>query len=149
MMLVKFNPAHLNYFSIQKEQGYMSGLMEDESYQELMVSNGAMSIVSGGRVLLIGGVLAKTTTTGEAWSVLSCEIGREFVTVSRIVHDFLMQSGYIRMETAVRRDYVKGHRWAKLLGFVNETPSSGMRYYGLNLQTYDMYALYNVGAIKQ
>jgi hypothetical protein len=44
-----------------------------------------------------------------------------------------------RLEIAVRRDFAAGRRWALLLGFERETPA-GMRGYGADGATYDLYA---------
>jgi hypothetical protein len=63
------------------------------------------------------------------------------IGATRAVKAFMDQNNHIpRMETAVRRDFAEGHRWAQMLGFVNETLEIGMKNYGIDGATYDLYA---------
>lgn len=141
-MIARLHRQHLKYFNPHDEQIAMNDLLKDETYVNQMLETDAYAIIVDGVVICIAGVMPKTQYIGLAWAVLSKDIGRNMVMCTRAISDFLLKSNYDRIETPVRRDFVNGHRWVKLMGFVNETPETGMKYYGYHGETYDLYALY-------
>ena len=44
------------------------------------------------------------------------------------------------LKQRAERDFKDRHRWANMLGFTNETPDRGMISYGIDGETYDLYA---------
>lgn len=124
------------------EQEFMYDLLKDDSYIDLLASTKAKTVIVEGRVLVCAGVMPITDYMGKAWLLMSKHAGRDLLKLTREVGDFLNKTNYARIETPVMRSYKNGHRWCKILGFVNETPEIGMRNYGFEGETYDLYAMY-------
>lgn len=142
MDVIQFNPLHLYQIELQPAQQNFKDIMFKEEYQQLLACGEARTVLSGGRIVMCAGVFPLTNYMGRAWALLATDQKAEFVRMSRAIRDFLNKSGYARIDTPVRRDYSDGHRWCRLLGFINETPEQGMKYYGHDGLTYDLYALY-------
>nr|DAU13512.1 MAG TPA: Protein of unknown function (DUF2833) [Caudoviricetes sp.] len=140
--LVKFNPVHLRHLTVQQDQRYAAELFGRPDYQELLLMGDGYTVLHDGRVVGCGGIWPMTDYMGRAWALVGQEAGPVLLAASRVVRHFLTQNDYVRLDTPVRRDFTNGHRWARLLGFVNETPERGMKYYGYDGGTYDLYALY-------
>lgn len=141
-MIYTLGRHHLAHFDPHDEQIATHELLKDEAYIEQMLATDSYAIVKNGKVICLAGVMPKTEYIGLAWAILSKSVGTDMLTCTRAISDFLLKSKYARIETPVRRDFSNGHRWVRMMGFCNETPEHGMKYYGYNGETYDMYALY-------
>lgn len=142
MTVVPFIPAHLDGFDLQEEQVFMNKYLMSEDYIiQLTDMNDAYSIVYEGKVYAIAGCCKVYDHLGMVWALLSKDTSNLY-GVTKEIRKWLDSQDIPRMETAVRRDFEKGHRWARLLGFVNETPETGMKKFGLNGETCDLYARY-------
>lgn len=95
-----------------------------------------------GAVLGAGGIMPIWKGVGEGWVLVppstnaSYGLGLHKTAVSllsRIVEEYKLH----RVQTAVKYDFITGHRWAKRLGFVNEGP---LYRYGPDQHTYYRYA---------
>ncbi|MGB0818372.1 MAG: hypothetical protein ACPGQQ_05625 [Candidatus Puniceispirillaceae bacterium] len=140
--IIPFNPLHLRHIDLQDDQRGAEDWLENEHYQQLLMAGDARTALYKGRIVVCAGVFPMTDWIGRVWALVSKDIGRELLPASRAITDFLKKSSYARLETPVRRDFSNGHRWCKLLGFVNETPEQGMKNYGHDGQTYDLYAFF-------
>ena len=140
--LVPFNPVHLRHIELQPDQEHVKELFERPEYQELLLTDEGYTILHNGTVIVCAGVFPMTDTIGRAWAFVSKDAGRALLPTSRAISDFFKKTHYARIDTPVRRGFINGHRWCKLLGFVNETPEQGMKYYGFDGDTYDLYAFY-------
>lgn len=143
--VVRFNPKHLQHLDLQEEQQFNAQLFKDPAYVELLLTGEAYTVLHDGEIILIAGVLPLTDYMARAWALVSQNAGRALIPASRKISDFLKNVHYARVETPVRRGFINGHRWAKLLGFTNETPERGMKCYGFEGETYDLYAIYPKG----
>ncbi|MGB0817844.1 MAG: hypothetical protein ACPGQQ_02970 [Candidatus Puniceispirillaceae bacterium] len=139
--IVPFNPAHLKHIEMQHDQTAACEWFDKEDYHELLLAGEAYTALHDGEVILCAGVFPTTKWIGTAWALVSACAGPELLRASRAITDFLKKTSYARIETPVRRGFVNGHRWCRLMGFTNETPD-GMKYYGLEGETYDLYAYY-------
>jgi hypothetical protein len=74
------------------------------------------------RVLLVGGLVPLWTDRAMLWSYVSKEAGEHFILLTAGVRRFIEASTYKRIEMYVDMEFRQGHRWAKVLGFKNETP---------------------------
>lgn len=140
MIIVPFIPCHLDNFDLQEEQVFMSEYINDQ-YKEILVLGGpAFTGLIDGKPIVISGVLQADVHLGTAWLLLTKDARNHMLSVTRGVSNFLENTPIKRIQTAIRRDFKEGHRWAKILGFTNETPEMGMRGYGPDGQTHDLYA---------
>lgn len=140
--IAPFNPIHLEHIELQPEQGHVLELFAHEEYQELLLMGEGYTAFHNGNIVVCAGVFPMTDYMGRAWAFVSGTQGRALLPASRAISDFLKKTDYVRIDTPVRRDFINGHRWCKLLGFINETPERGMKYYGFDRMTYDLYAYF-------
>lgn len=120
----------------------MRELFDLPEYQDLLMVGEGHTAFHNGKIIVSAGVFPLTDYMARAWAIMSATGGRAIVPASRAIYDFLKKSDYVRIDTPVRRDFVNGHRWCQLLGFTNETPENGMKYYGFEGETYDLYAFF-------
>lgn len=140
--IVPFNPVHLKHIDLQSDQKANCELFDCPDYIELLLMGEAYTAFYNGEIIVIAGVFPLTDYMGRAWALVSENAGRALIPASRKISDFLKETLYARVDTPVRRGFINGHRWAKLLGFTNETPEHGMKRYGFDGETYDLYAFY-------
>jgi len=142
MIVVPFMPIHLEGFKAQDNKGLINKYLISEDYIETVASYGP--VYTGcvdGKPMIFAGMIQPHDHIGMLWAILSDECREHMIGATRAVKAFMDQNNHIpRMETAVRRDFAEGHRWAQMLGFVNETPEIGMKNYGIDGATYDLYA---------
>lgn len=139
--IIKFLPLHLKYLEIQEAQSYMAGFMDTPDYLDLLKMGDAYTVVNGHNIDACIGVFPMTATIGRGWAIMGKNSGRSLLAATREIKSFLSKTDYDRIETPVHEAFVNGHRWCQLLGFTNETPY-GMKYYGFEGETYDLYAAY-------
>jgi hypothetical protein len=143
MQAVPLIDAHLEGFEPQDEQMFVSGFLSDPNYREQLTSlPGSYAGIVDGEVLIIAGVTMVYAHIGTSWAILPKGSEKNMVALTRIVKKVLDEHPAKRIETTVRRDFDAGHRWVKMLGFRNETPETGMKNYGVDGMTYDLYARY-------
>ena len=92
-----------------------------------------------GKVIIIAGSLNVHDHIGMVWTLLSQGSERHLFSITKAIKEWLDRQKIPRLETTVRHDFKAGHKWAKMLGFINETPE-GMERYGTDGKTYDLYA---------
>lgn len=112
--------------------------MTPETFGALPEGNAFTCLIDGVPVGMAG-VTPVSSGRYQAWSLLADHAGPHMLTITRYVRSFLNCLNVRRVEMLVRHDYEKGHKWALALGFVNETPD-GMNGYGVNGETYSLYA---------
>jgi hypothetical protein len=137
MIIVPTIPSHLIGLSLTKWQiGVMDYLNDD--YAEILLSGESQTAIVNGQVIAIAGVLQLTFNRWQAWALMTEKSGKYMLQCTRAIDDFLDKFEGERIETPVRHDFKAGHRWAKMLGFKNETPNGMIKYD--NGETYDLYA---------
>ena len=139
---VPFHPVHLRHINIQKAQEHAINLFAHDEYTNMLMMGEGYTLIHKGEIILCAGIFPAADHMGKVWAFLSEDIGTGLIPATRLIHDFLIKSVYVRIETPVRRDFINGHRWCNLLGFVNETPDTGMKKYGFDGETYDLYAYF-------
>jgi hypothetical protein len=139
MMIVPFHPDHLAALKIQtKQSGALDGLTSDQA--DMMAGcDIAWSAIDGEEVVACAGIMHMWEGRGHAWALLSGNIGRRMVIVHRAVMRAIKISGYRRIEMDVDGDFQEAKDWARLLGFVDETPN-GMPGYSPDGRLYHKFA---------
>ena len=142
LQVVPFHPVHLRHIKMQEDQRHVVDLFAQDEYQDLLMMGEGYTGIYNGKIIVCAGVFPLTDYMGRAWALVADDCGRALLPTSRAISDFLKKTDYVRIDTPVRRDFANGHRWCQLLGFENETPEKGMKYYGFDGCTYDLYALF-------
>jgi hypothetical protein len=93
-----------------------------------------------GKPIGCAGVLEVWPGRGYAWALLDQECGPHLLAITRAVRAKLMAVPFKRIEMAVDADFENARRWARMLGFVQETPKP-MRAYTPDGRAAYLYAL--------
>lgn len=130
MLIAKFKPEHLTGLALQDAQLHLSRELTTPGFGDTLAQSGfAFTALLEGRVLAVAGVLPVWENRAVAWALLAQGAGQHFLPLHRAVHGFLKQTPFVRVEAFVDADFGAGHRWMRMLGFVNETPHAPMRKY--------------------
>ena len=79
------------------------------------------TLVSDGTPIVCGGTLEQWPGRHMAWAYLSKMTAPHMFAATREAYKCVRQV-FGRIEFTVRMDFIHGHRWARMLGFVVETP---------------------------
>lgn len=141
--VVPFIPAHLEGFVIQEAQSLVNKYVMDTKYLQFINDCGdAYTYIADGEVQGVGGSIHTHPHLYMAWAFIGRDSGKHLFGMTKKIKDYLDGLGVQRIETAVKRDFKAGHRWANMLGFINETPETGMKNFDENGETHDLYARY-------
>jgi hypothetical protein len=91
-------------------------------------SQPGITVSSGGEVLACAGIVPVGGPRAILWAFLSAKAGAHMLGLTRIARVLLRDSEFDRVETTVRADFEAGHRFARLAGFVDETPNGMPKY---------------------
>ena len=137
--VVPFMGAHLSGFKVHGFMSHIQDSFESAEYRELLEQCIASSYIVDGETVAACGIYQAGEHRWIAWGLLSEESGKHMLAITRALKAFFNENSYPRIETPVLHDFELGHKWMKMLGFKNETPD-GMKSYGDNGETYDLYA---------
>jgi hypothetical protein len=122
LQAVKFQPEHLTSLALQEGQAYMQSYLSEPGYANFLLSAGpALTVMAAGKVIAIAGIAEVWAGRGAAWLLMADGAGRRhMVALHRAVRAYLDGCGVRRVECYVDRDFLAGHRWARMLGFERE-----------------------------
>lgn len=144
MSVVPFIPAHLDGFEPQDAQMSVMRLFDREDYvEQLALAGQTWTGIQDGKVMVIAGIVMIYEHIATAWAIFGKGSNRNMLRALRAMRLQLDECKAKRIETHILRDFKEGHRFANMLGFTNETPETGMINFGLDGETYDLYARYN------
>lgn len=138
LQVVPYRAAHLEHLLLQPAQAYLQPLLATD-YAQALEGAGAFSALVGARVIGCGGIHVIHPRRGLAWALVARDAGAHFVAIHRAVLQRLEGCPLGRVEAHIDRDFAAAQRWARLLGFVNETPQ-GMRAFTPDGRDCDLYA---------
>lgn len=122
----KCYPEHIECIVVQDVQtGEQSGLLTADA-AAVVQSSVALSAWHGGRCLGAAGLVPVWAGRTLAWALLSKYAPPFMLPITRHIRFVLDTYPAKRIEMVVLNSFPQGHRWARALGFVNETPN-GMR----------------------
>lgn len=134
--LIPARPEMARVFRVQEAQQLL-GQVPTEEKLAVHIDNGlAMAVVSGSRILAVGGILDVWENYGKAWGLLADDLNGNMAPIHRIVERVLTVSPLRRIEAQVAVDHRAGQRWVRMLGFQHE---GRMRAF-FNDQDYDLFA---------
>lgn len=94
---------------------------------------------STGKTLACAGLDELWPNRATAWAFLSADLKpRGMMMITRAMLREFAATKYERIEAYVDANFEEGNKWARLLGFVNETPN-GMQKFNLGV-THNLYA---------
>lgn len=116
-------PEHLKFIEAQPRQRMDQLGMLVPSYAAVIADNIALSAWSGLRCIAAGGVVVLIPNRlALAWCLLSGEARQHMVAISLKIAHVIDRLPEERIELTVADGFEDGHKWAKALGFVCETP---------------------------
>jgi GNAT superfamily N-acetyltransferase len=124
----EFQPDDIQVMSVQDRQlgdYHILRCMTAEDWERAMRLGVARTAYDGSLILGSAGIIKLWTGRGIAWALLSKHVHRrEMLYITRWILCFLVwceqDMDLRRIETPVRCDFPQAHRWAEMLGFVNE-----------------------------
>ena len=119
MIVVPFNRSHLQNLNLQLAQHEALSLLTDNVINELERGQSFTALVDDTPMICCG-VYNDGMGRGTLWALVSQDIGKHMVQVTKLCKQFFNTSGYRRLETVVDCDFEAGHRWMRLLGFTKE-----------------------------
>lgn len=137
---MKFYPEHLRNLSPQQIQRQDYAALIGTEYMNVFASNFALSAWVGTTCIGAGGAILIYPHRAMAWAILSEDAAPYMRQIVNKVKAYTAIMPFKRLEAAVRVDFEKGQRFARLIGMKLETPEP-MLYSGLNGEPELQYAL--------
>lgn len=120
--VVPYRPAHVLALRIQPAQASIAQYLTDDVLDGMRGPH-SFTFMDGDESLACVGVTKIWDNRAFLWSIISADIGpRRFLAASLHARRFLDVVPFRRIEAAVEMGFAEGHRWARLMGFKNETP---------------------------
>lgn len=122
LQLVDMIEEHVRALDAQIEQ---SDLSIEERISVAMAQAGygpSWAAVDGERVLAVGGLCITWPTRAVCWAGLARDLGAQMVPLTRAVRRLMDAQPFTRFEMYVDARSSNAQRWARMLGFRNETP---------------------------
>lgn len=118
--LVPFRAHHLRW--IQEGGLAVGGEALTPEVLAALEKQNSWTAVADGTPIACGGTMLQWGGRSIAWAYLNSKTGPHMLFITQAV---LKELDKIegRVELTVRKDFEKGHRWAKMLGFRVETPT--------------------------
>lgn len=141
MIVVPFIPAHLESIEVIEEMSFITPYLKDENYANMLTEGEAYTGLVDGKVIACSGAIKINEYRYVAWALMGKDSGKHMLQITREIKDFYKRFKGKRLEIEVEEGFKKAHRWAKMLGFKNETPN-GRPYFGNEGENYYLYARY-------
>jgi len=113
MVIVPFKAEHLQGLRLQPAQ-MSAPLVTPEQAERL---GQAYTALIADEPVACGGLYELWPGRALAWTYLGSGVGREFITLHRVVRGHLDTARWRRVEAYVDAGFTNGHRWVKALGF--------------------------------
>jgi len=124
-------PVQAHHVRALVPQAIQSDIPAEQRVRDAMAlaqSGSGWALVCEEGVACVAGVQPQWDGRGVAWCLLSEIAGRHMVSLTRAVRRYLDGLDYARLEMYVDAQHDEGCRWARLLGFKNETPEGMPRF---------------------
>lgn len=130
LLIAPFEVQDLSDFTVQPQQLGIDEL-RDREYAKYLQDNGPSFTVRrpDGRILCVLGLLDQWEGRALAWAILAHDAGDRMLPLTRAISHYLESCNYRRLEATIDVGFKQGERWAKRLGFFNETPAPMQGFY--------------------
>lgn len=123
MLVERFRPEHMEELVLQPAQELALAPLGKRRNAELLAQGDAFAGLIAGRVVVCAGVVQMWEGRGDAWSLISTDIGPQGMHETHYaVRRYLAASSLRRIEAACDAAFLQAHRWMYLLGFAYEGP---------------------------
>lgn len=129
MIIVPFQPEHLQQIDLQAEQSLAGHHLRNEQYTRSLAAHESWTGMIDGRVVACAGFITLWPGRHQVWAVISATIGAAgMLQLSKaVLRGLALKTG--RIEAVVASEFTAGHRWARLMGFTLETPEPMRRWF--------------------
>lgn len=117
MNIIAFSAEHIGQLNVQAQQ------LHEVNAEALSTPYGHAWTAIAGVPIACAGVVELWAGRAYAWAILSQDAGPHLLRLTREIRSRLVELRFRRIEMAVDAGFVAGARWARLLGFVCETPN--------------------------
>jgi hypothetical protein len=122
LLYVPMQEHHVRALVPQRAQAHIPVEERVKDALGLAQQGQAWAVVSEAGVVCLAGVQPQWGGRAVAWALLSEQAGRSMVALTRAARRYFDGLDYARVEMYVDAGFAEGCRWARLLGFRNETP---------------------------
>lgn len=132
MIIIPFEPEHLKTLKLQEAQKDSEKFIHEGDYGATLKGAGpAWSVFDEESVtcLMSGGFCDVGFGRAVVWLLVSEAAGKHFTRVLRFARRMMQDAGFRRIEAVVDGNFEQGHRLAKMMGFICETPDGMKQYY--------------------
>lgn len=141
--LEPFKKEHYKSVVLESEQKYLIDYVTEEDLIAVESNPFSVTVFKDGIPVAVGGIILQHETRGEAWCVTSNAVKNCMLGFHKLAVQYLKSASVRRIEAVVNFDFIKGHRWARALGFELEAPV--MRAHALNGKDASLYAIVKGG----
>jgi hypothetical protein len=120
-----FEASHLVGFQVQQHQRWEFAIQPEAPAAAF---GEAWSGFADGAAICCAGLVPLWPGRAYAWALLSEGAASHLLELTRIARFVLETSGHGRIEAYVDAEFKQAQRWARMLGFVNETPTPMRKY---------------------
>ena len=120
MIVVPFEPEHLETLMLQPSQSHFSNLFDSAYGPALAQAGPCFTGIADGEIVACSGVVKQWDNRATAWALISENAGKHFVKIHKAVKRFLDLSDIRRIEAYADVGFDQGHRWLHMLGFERE-----------------------------
>ena len=138
MIFVPMLPVHLDGFELQDGQSEMKDWIKMDGYADMVIAAGAAyTCISNDQVKAMGGLAEQGDGRALVWALIGKNLtGFEFVRFTKKCKQIVDEATHRRLEIIVKDGFEQGHRWAKALGFMCETPNGMLNWFEDNTKAY-------------
>ncbi len=137
MIIVPFQPAHIEAFTVRGQQAEMRPYFGRE-YAEAIAKTDAFTGFINGRIVGSAGFITPWPDRATCWALIAHDVTlREMVTITRAVERAMSLRPERRLEATCDSDFTEAHNWLRHLGFTRE---GTLRAYTPAGRDNDMYA---------
>jgi hypothetical protein len=121
VILVPFEPEHLDRLTVQRSQEWLAQNFSDAEYGKSLTAAGpCYTLTDGDHIAMCAGLVNMWEGRAQAWSLLARDAGRHMTKIVRVMKRFLEMQDIRRIEAVVDNGFEPGHRMIRLLGFAHE-----------------------------
>lgn len=120
MIVVPYQPAHLDALKLQPVQSAFADLMSPEYAEWLRNAGPAFTVLTGEGVVAICGLAEEWEGRAQCWALLSASVRPVMTGVTRAISRYFDMTPYRRIEAQTPEDFAEGKRWLHVLGFKAE-----------------------------
>lgn len=125
MILEPFDADHLARMRLQPRQSALWSRYGSREYLLEAQRHGGYSVFHGERLLLCGGVMARSPDEPMLWSFISADAGPFMLGLVRAARRFLELTGRGFIYATTEPDFANGCRFLELIGFERMTYADG------------------------